>query len=510
MKTLMSDGGVNSGDATELPRGISVAGTGKRYAGVPVLNDINLTIAEGEIHGILGENGAGKSTLLKIIGGAVTADSGSIFLNGKKVKIATPRDSIAHGISLISQELSLIPNRTVLENVFLGRWANTAGLVTGRQDRDSFTALIRETGFELDPDTVVSQLSIGHAQQVEILKALARGATILCMDEPTAVLNEMEKANLLRVIRRLSAAGTTIILVSHYLEEVLDVCTRVTILRDGSHISTADASEHTPASLVSLMVGREVDYLVPDLPPVATGAATVLEVQGICSSAVQDISLTVRQGEILGLAGLVGSGRSETLLALFGAEKVSAGSVVVNGQRIRANSIRDAINAGIALVPESRKDQGLVMSRSVVENIALATLHIRSRAGFVLSTAEKQAVARMSTAVDLRGARPGSPIEGLSGGNQQKALFAKWLIHPPAVLLVDEPTRGIDVAAKTRIHKMIIDLAAKGTAVVVVSSELEEVIGLSHRINVMRRGRIVAEFDRNASRDDVMTSAFLK
>lgn len=510
MNSLMVDVGERSGEDMNPVRGISVTGTGKRYAGIPVLNDISLMIAEGEIHGILGENGAGKSTLLKIIGGAVMADSGTLRLNGTPIKVSSPRDSIAHGISLISQELSLIPNRTVLENVFLGRWANTAGLVQSRRDREHFTGLIRETGFELDPDMVVSRLSIGQAQQVEILKALARGATILCMDEPTAVLNEMEKANLLRVIRRLSAAGTTIILVSHYLEEVLDICDRVTILRDGRHISTADASDHNPESLVSLMVGREVDLLMPDVPPVRSGAATVLEARGICSNSVQDISIIVRRGEILGLAGLVGSGRSETLLALFGADKVSAGSVAVNGQRVRPNSIRDAIKAGIALVPESRKDQGLVMSRSVVENIALATLGIRSAAGFVSRAAENKAVADISAAVDLRGVRADSPIAGLSGGNQQKALFAKWLLAPPKVLLVDEPTRGVDVAAKSRIHSMIIELAAKGTAVVVVSSELEEVIGLSHRVNVMRRGSIVAEFDRNASRDDVMASAFLK
>ena len=492
------------------PREISVTGIGKCYAGVPVLNDITLVIPEGEIHGILGENGAGKSTLLKIIGGAVTADSGTLRLNGKPVKVSSPRDSIAHGISLISQELSLIPNRTVLENVFLGRWSNTVGLVVGGRDREHFTRLIGETGFDLDADAVVSRLSMGQAQQVEILKALARGARILCMDEPTAVLNEMEKANLLGVIRRLSAAGTTVILVSHYLQEVLEVCDRVTILRDGRHISTAAASDHTPESLVSLMVGREVDFLMPDVPPVSADAATVLNVNGVCSDAVQDISLTVRQGEIVGLAGLVGSGRSEALLALFGADKISAGSVSVNGRRVRPNSIRAAIKAGIALVPESRKDQGLVTSRSVSENIALATLGIRSVAGFVRGAAEKAAVADVSASVDLRGVRAGATIASLSGGNQQKALFAKWLLYPPAVLLVDEPTRGVDVAAKSRIHSMIVELAAKGTAVVVVSSELEEVIGLSHRVNVMRKGRLVAEFDRNAARDDVMASAFLK
>ena len=362
----------------------------------------------------------------------------------------------------------------------------------------------------MDPRAIVGTLPIGQAQQVEILKALARGAKVLCMDEPTAVLNEAEKAQLLQVIRNLASSGTTVILVSHYLEEVLGLVDRVTVLRDGRHIVTEDAAGHTPESLVGLMVGREVDFLIPEIPPVPAGAKTVFEAVGLTSTRVKDVSFTVRQGEILGLAGLVGSGRSETLLAAFGADRVTAGYVEINGQRIRGNSIREAIKAGIGLVPESRKEQGLVMSRPASENIALPTLSGRSLGGLVRVGREKAAVAGITRSVDLRGARKGSPIANLSGGNQQKALFAKWLLNPPAVLMVDEPTRGVDIAAKALIHGLIVELAAKGTAVIVVSSELEEVIGLSHRIHVMRQGRIVAEFDRNASRDEVMTSAFLK
>lgn len=490
--------------------GISVNHIGKRYGGTTVLKDVSLTIAPGEIHGILGENGAGKSTLLKIIGGAVVADSGSMEFHGQTVKISSPRDSIAHGVSLISQELALIPNRTVLENVFLGRWAHSGGVVRTGSDAEHFARLVQETGFDLDPYALVSWLPIGQAQQVEILKALARGARVLCMDEPTAVLNEAEKANLLAVIRRLAAAGTTVILVSHYLDEVLELCDRVTILRDGAHIATDDASEHTPQSLVSLMVGRDITLLLPGLPQVPETSEVVLSATGLTNRSIHGVSLKVRRGEILGLAGLVGSGRSETLLAIFGADRVTAGQVEIAGRRVPGNSIRSAIKSGIALVPESRKEQGLVMSRPVAENIALATLGARSRAGFVIGSKERRAVTAISKAVDMRGARRGSAVGMLSGGNQQKALFAKWLLDPPAVLLVDEPTRGVDIAAKALIHGMIIDLAAKGTAVVVVSSELEEVIGLSHRINVMRKGRIVAEFDREASRDDIMASAFLK
>lgn len=503
MKTMARAGG------TAVP-GIRINGIGKRYGGTTVLHDVSLRIAAGEIHGILGENGAGKSTLLKIIGGAVVADTGNMDFHGEPVTISSPRDSIAHGVSLISQELALVPNRTVLENVFLGRWSNSAGLVKTGSDAAHFARLLAETGFELDPNMLVSRLPIGQAQQVEILKALARGAKVLCMDEPTAVLNEAEKAQLLRVIRRLAAAGTTIILVSHYLQEVLGLCDRVTILRDGAHIASDDASSHTPQTLVSLMVGRDIKLLLPDLPPVPAQSEVVLNAVGLSNKAIHNVSLEVRRGEILGLAGLVGSGRSETLLALFGADRVTAGHVAVRGRRVPSNSIRAAIKAGIALVPESRKEQGLVMSRPVGENIALATLGSRSLGGFVHGSKERKAVSAISKAVDLRGARQGAGIGRLSGGNQQKALFGKWLLNPPDVLLVDEPTRGVDIAAKALIHGMIIDLAARGTAVVVVSSELEEVIGLSHRVNVMRKGRIVAEFNRDASRDEIMASAFLK
>ncbi|GAA5190396.1 sugar ABC transporter ATP-binding protein [Arthrobacter gyeryongensis] len=489
---------------------ITLAGIGKRYGASTVLRDITLSVAPGEIHGIMGENGAGKSTLLKILGGAIAADFGVVKLDDREVKITEPRDAIAQGISLISQELALIPGLSVLENVFLGRWANAGSLLRSRRDADHLERLLAETGFELDPRAMAGDLPIGQQQQVEILKALARGAKVLCMDEPTAVLNEAEKAKLLKVIRSLARLGTTVILVSHYLEEVLGLVDRVTILRDGQHITTEDASRHTPESLVGLMVGREVDFLIPEVRPVPPEAKTVVQVAGLSSSKVQDVSFTVRQGEILGIAGLVGSGRSETLLAMFGADRTTSGYVQINGRRLRANSIREAIKAGMALVPESRKEQGLVMSRPVDENIALSTLSGRSLGGFVRVAREKAAVSGISHSVDLRGARRGSLIADLSGGNQQKALFAKWLLNPPAVLLVDEPTRGVDIAAKARIHGMIADLAARGTAVVVVSSELEEVIGLSHRIHVMRQGRIVAEFDRNASRDEVMTSAFLK
>jgi len=489
---------------------ISVHGLTKRYGPVTVLDAVDLTIAPGEIHAILGENGAGKSTLLKIVGGAIAADGGELRLDGDPVRIGSPRDAIDHGITLISQELALVPGRSVLENVMLGRWAQRGGFATPGADLDVFHELLERTGFDLDPDTPVGDLPIGRQQQVEILKALARGARVLCMDEPTAVLNEAEKEQLLRVVRDIAAAGTTIVIVSHFLDEVLALANRVTVLRDGHLIETADAAAHTPATLVSLMVGREVDPLDEDPRPVADDAETVLRIAGLRTAVVRDIDLEVRRGEIVGIAGLVGSGRSDLLLTVFGSDRRRGGSVEILGRELPSGSIAAAIRAGVALVPESRKDQGLVLGRSVGENIALATLAHRSVLGWVQRRRERAAVAAIADEVDLRGGRGGSTIADLSGGNQQKALFAKWLIDPPELLMVDEPTRGIDIAAKARIHGLLRTLAERGAAVLVVSSELDEVIRLSHRVVVMRHGRIVDEFDRSASPDDIITSAFMK
>ncbi|GHF52029.1 ribose transport system ATP-binding protein [Amycolatopsis bartoniae] len=487
---------------------ISVRGAGKSYSGVSVLRDIDLDIAPGEVHCLVGENGAGKSTLLKILGGAVRADAGTISFDGRPATLHTPRDSIRHGVSLISQEGALVPARTVLENVFLGRWANRAGFARRRDDRRTFDELLEVTGFTVDPQARVGDLPIGTQQQVEILRSLARGARVLAMDEPTAVLTEHEKRNLLGLIRRLAADGRTVILVSHFLDEVLSVADRVTVLRDGNLVLSEDAARHTPATLVRHMVGRQLEVLHSDPPPLPPDAPVRLAARGLRRGLVDGIDLSVRAGEILGIAGLVGSGRSETLRLLFGADRATAGVVEVDGKALTRLTPRRAMAAGIALVPESRKEQGLVLARSVRENVALASLGGRRVGPFVRRGSERGAVETVSRSVDIRAAKPDAAIETLSGGNQQKALFAKWLLRRPRVLLVDEPTRGVDVAAKTQLHQLITGLAAEGIAVVVVSSEIEEVLGLAHRVLVLRHGRVAGEFTRGAPREDVLAAAF--
>jgi ribose transport system ATP-binding protein len=487
---------------------ISVRGIGKTYSGVTVLRDVDLDIAPGEVHCLVGENGAGKSTLLKILGGAIRADHGTLRFDGEQVAMNSPRDAIGHGVSLISQEGALVPAMSVLENVFLAQWSNRLGFARRREDRKHFAELIESTGFTIDPQARVGDLPIGTQQQVEILRSLARGARVLAMDEPTAVLTEHEKENLLGLIRRLAAGGTTVILVSHFLEEVLSVAQRVTVLRDGRLVMTDDAADQTPATLVRHMVGREIDVMHVEPDPVPADAPVLLSARGLGRGMVSGVDLSVRAGEILGIAGLVGSGRSETLRLLFGADKAADGVVEVDGVALARITPRKAMAAGIAMVPESRKEQGLVMMRSVRENLALASLGWRRRGPFVRPGAERSEVDTVSKSVDIRAARLDAPIETLSGGNQQKALFAKWLLRKPRVLLIDEPTRGVDVAAKTQIHNLIVELARDGMGVVVVSSEIEELLGLAHRVLVLRHGRMVGEFARAAPRESVMGAAF--
>jgi ABC-type sugar transport system ATPase subunit len=492
----------------KLAPAIAVRGVGKSYGGVSVLREVDLDIAPGEVHGLVGENGAGKSTLLKILGGAISADSGTLRFDGAPVTIGNPRDAIAHGVSMISQEGALVPARSVLENVFLARWSNRAGFQRVKQDRRRFDELIEFTGFSIDPRAQVGRLPIGTQQQVEILRALARETRVLALDEPTAVLPEHDKENLLALIRRLAADGMTVILVSHFLDEVLAIADRVTVLRDGSLVLTGDASAQTPTSLVRHMVGREIDILYPEPAPVPADAPVRLSAHGLRRGLVRDVALSVRAGEILGIAGLVGSGRTETLRMLFGADKAAAGVVEVDGKALSRPTPRRSMAVGVAMVPESRKEQGLVMARSVRDNVALASLGSRRWGPFVRRPVERSAVEHVSRTVDVRATRKDVAISTLSGGNQQKALFAKWLLREPKVLLIDEPTRGIDVAAKGQIHQLITSLAADGMAVVCVSSEIEELLGLSHRVLVLRRGRLVGEYPRGTPREVLMAAAF--
>jgi rhamnose transport system ATP-binding protein len=489
---------------------VEVRGAVKRFGGVQAVDDVSVAIAPAAVHGLVGENGAGKSTLAKIIGGVHQPDDGELLIDGALVRLRSPRDALAAGIVTIAQEIALVPARSVLENVFLGREPGRLSVVDRAALRRRYAALEERTGFGLDPDARVRDLRTADQQKVEILRAIARDARLILMDEPTAALTADESARLLEIVRSLEAGGTAIVLVSHHLEEVLATARTITVMRDGRVVRTGPAGKETADSLVTAMIGRALELTFPPRQPPPDDAPVVLEARGLRRArAVDDVSLTVRAGEIVGLAGLVGSGRSEVARLLFGADRLDDGEVLMEGAPVKVRNPRDAARHGIAMVPESRKEQGLLMMRSIRENATLATLPRYATAGVVRGEAVREQADALAQRLDVRAPSTRVRVGSLSGGNQQKVLFAKWLAVEPRVLIADEPTRGIDVAAKQQIHALIADLAAGGMGVLLISSEIEEVLGLAHRILVMRQGRVVEELaGGRATQENVMRAAF--
>jgi rhamnose transport system ATP-binding protein len=496
-----------AGDVRPL---LEVRALSKRFGGVQALEGVTLAIGRASLHGLVGENGAGKSTLAKIMGGSHQPDEGELLLEGTPVNLNSPRDALGMGIATIAQEIALVPARTVLENVFLGIESRRLGVVQPRDLRRRFDELLERTGFGLDPDAPVRSLRVAEQQKVEILRAIAREARLILMDEPTSALTADETGRLLEITRQLTSAGTSIVLVSHFLDQVLSVCETVSVLRDGRLVRTAPASEETAESLVEAMIGQPLELTFPPKSPPPADAPIVLEARGLTRAGViEDVSLAVRAGEIVGLAGLVGSGRSEIARAIFGADRIDGGEVRVEGEPVRIRAPRDATRAGIAMLPETRKDQGLFMIRSVRENATVSALGDFSRFGIVRTRRERTLAREQTARVDVRASSLEAPVVSLSGGNQQKVLFAKWLVRRPIVLLADEPTRGVDVGATAQIHKLIAELAAEGMGVLLISSEIEEVLGLAHRVLVVRGGRIVEEFSgTEATMEAVMATAF--
>jgi ABC-type sugar transport system ATPase subunit len=486
---------------------------GKSFGGVRALAAVSLQIARGSIHALVGENGAGKSTLGKILSGVITPDHGQLLLGGEPVQFHSPRAAISRGIVLIAQELSLVPALSVAENVFLGTEPRRAGFLRGRALHRRFAELAASAGFDLDPGVPAGSLRIAEQQTVEILRALCRDASLIVMDEPTAALSRPDVVRMHGIIRRLAAAGTTIVLVSHYLREVLDLAQDVTILRDGCVVRTARAADETEETMLNAMLGRSVGATFPARRPVPAQAPVVLSAAGIRAAGVNGVSLDLRAGEIVGLAGLVGAGRTELARALQGASRMTAGTITVAGQRQftgsqgrgRTASPRRALAAGVAMIPESRQEQGLLPGRSITENVSLSSLASFSRLGLVRRRAERRAVGRVLDLAVVRGPAQAAPVSALSGGNQQKVLFARMLLCQPRVLIADEPTRGVDVGARRAIYDLLTTLAAGGLSVLLISSDVEEILGLAHRVLVMRAGTITAEF----SGDDMTEAAIL-
>ena len=497
---------------SEAPAGphVELRGISKRFGGVRALFEVDLTVARQSIHALVGENGAGKSTLGKILAGVYRPDDGELLVDGRSVAYRSPRDALLDGITIIAQEPTLVPDRSVLENVFLGVESGNAGVVDGRRTARRFATLVEQTGIDLPPRRPARSLRVADQQKVEILRAIVRNAKLIVMDEPTSALTTDESERLFELVRRLQQRGTTIVYVSHFLAEVLELADTVTVLRDGGVVRTGAAAEETPTKLVTAMLGRSVELTFPPKEPPPEDAPVVLSVRGLSRPpAVQDVSFEIRAGEILGLAGLIGSGRSEVARAIFGADRPQAGTVEVDGKELHARQPHQAIRKGVVMLPEDRKTQGLLMLRSVLDNVTLPHLDRVSSGGVVSVRAERRRGGKLIQGLAIRTRSGTSRVSTLSGGNQQKVLFARWLFETPKVFIADEPTRGVDVGAKLAIYDLIHSLAKRGIAVLLISSEHEEVLGLAHRVLVMRAGRVVAAFDEETmSEDAVLHAAF--
>jgi len=468
----------------------------KSFGGTRALEGVSLTVARGSIHALVGENGAGKSTLGKIIAGAHAPDSGQLLLDGEPVRFHSPRDAIARGVILIAQELAIVPALTVAQNVFLGVEPRQAGFQQRRELRRRYRELSASAGFELDGDANAGSLRTADQQKVEIMRALSRNAQLIVMDEPTAALSRPDVEALHAVIRQLASSGTTVVLVSHFLGEVLELADEVTILRDGRLVQTGPAAGQTEESLMAAMLGRSLDATFPAKQPPVAEARTVLSVRELRAPGVNGVSFDLRAGEILGLAGLVGAGRTEVARAICRANRVHSGSVTVirGGKSVAVTGTpRSAMRSGVLMIPESRKEQGLLLGRPVRENVSLSALAQVSRAGIMQPGPERRRVRDVLTRVDARGSGLGLPVSALSGGNQQKLLFARSLLRDPAVLIADEPTRGVDVGAKRAIYELLATLTEGGLGVLLISSDVEEILGLAHRVLVMRAGQVAAE-----------------
>ncbi|MDX2162110.1 MAG: sugar ABC transporter ATP-binding protein [bacterium] len=490
---------------------LELRGISKQFPGVKALDDVRFDVVRGEVHALLGENGAGKSTLIKILSGVHKPDAGTLRLDGQPVTFNTPREAQQAGIATIYQELSLYPELTVAENIFVGHAPRTAlGLV----DWKTMTARAREilaslNIYDMDVRKKVGTFNVGNRQRIEIAKALSINARVLIMDEPTAALTDSDVTRLFEIVRLLRERGVAIIYISHRLQEVFALADRVTVLRDGQYIDTQPVRDTSESALIAKMVGRTIDNLFPKLD--TKPGAPILQVNNLVREPfTRGVSFEVRAGEIVGLAGLVGSGRSELAQCLFGMLPAQSGEIVIDGRRVAIRNPGQAIKLGIAYVPEDRGTQGLVRQMAVRENTSMAVLKTLAMGGFIRRGAERNLARQSIQMLNIRAYSTEQVAGKLSGGNQQKIVVSKWLAAKPRLLIVDEPTRGVDVGAKAEIHRLISELAARqGIAILMISSELPEVLGMSDRVLVMREGRIIAAYARGEATQENVGAAMM-
>ena len=483
----------------------------KAFSGVPALKNVRLEVKRGEVHALMGENGAGKSTLMKILSGIVQRDGGEIFLEGKRAEIKSPKGALDLGISMIHQELNPVRAMTVAENIFLGKEPcyGFTGVVNRRKQRELTQALFREMDVTIDPDKTMSKLSVAEMQLVEIIKAVSYQSRIIIMDEPTSAITGREVVKLFEIIRGLKAKGMAIIYISHKMDEIFRISDTITVLRDGQYIETRPAKDLDHDTLVKLMVGRKISEMFPKRE-VAAQEEVIFEVNGLTRQGLfENINFKVKKGEVFGIAGLMGAGRSEVMETIFGLRRADSGTVKVRGREVRIDSPADSIRHRIAFITEDRKLQGLNLTASVRDNISLVNLKKFTRFGQLLQFKKENAAADAEIErlrIKTRGRN--QIVRTLSGGNQQKVVLAKWLLAEPEIIILDEPTRGIDIGAKAEIYKIIAQLTAQGATVIMISSELEEILGLCDRVIVLYHGKITAEFERAAfSQENIIKAA---
>ena len=481
----------------------------KSYGGLPALKGAHLAARGGEVVGLVGENGAGKSTLIRILAGEISRDGGEIYWKGRAARVGSRAHSERLGITLIHQEPNLAPHLTVAQNIYLGHEPSKGGILDNSKEASDARALVEKLDFRLDPKSRVSALSPAERQQVEIARAVARASPLVMMDEPTSSLTAREVEDLFRVVRGLKAEGTAVIFVTHRLEELAQIADRVSVLRDGETVEESPMPRRDFGALIRAMVGRELKDFYP--PRAARIGAVALEVEGLeRGNEFKGVSFSVRRGELVALAGLVGAGRTEVAEAIFGALPADRGRIRIGGHEVRIRSPQDAIRHGLALITEDRKRTGLALRLSVAENISLANLDALGRRGVLNLREERRAALSFIERLRIRPPAPGQKVARLSGGNQQKVAIAKWLYRQARIFIFDEPTRGVDVGAKAEIYRLMNELTESGAAILMVSSELPEILGMSDRVLVMRNGRLVKELvTREASQEEVMRHATL-
>ena len=478
----------------------------KHFGGIQALNDISLDVRYGEVHALVGENGAGKSTLMNVIGGIIQKDSGEVLYKDHPVAFANPMESLNAGVAIIHQELAMLPTLNIIDNMLMGRMQAKGGLLSWRSMEQLTRQYLAQVGLDLDPYTLARDLSISHRQLVEIAKAISMDASLIIMDEPNSSLSESETELLFTVIGQLKVRNVAVIYVSHKISEVLRISDRISVLRDGHYVGIVDKNSATVDSVIEMMVGRKV--LIESAKRINITDTPLLQVENLSGNGFTDVSFTLHRGEILGFAGLVGAGRSEVARTIFGADKIKSGRILVEGKAMNFTQPKDAISAGLAMVQEDRKVLSLFMEKEILYNISIAHLPHMSRGGFVNGKVERKTAEEFIQKLNIKLSEVYAPVSSLSGGNQQKTVLARWLAANPRVLILDEPTHGIDVGAKSEIYNLIRNLAESGIGILLISSELPEVMAMSDRICVMHEGHLAGILEHNeATENKIMALA---